>query len=72
MISEHFVGNRTQQVMARCGRKHGGAFCWVQIIHAKIIDVTTTCAARNEVQVLHMIGTEEGLMLWDSGLSEKQ
>ena len=59
MISEHFVGNRTQWVTARCGRKHGGAFCWVQILHAKIIYVTTTCAARKKVQVLRMRGTEE-------------
>jgi hypothetical protein len=35
MISEHFVGNRTQWVTARCGRKHVGVFCWVQIVHAK-------------------------------------
>jgi hypothetical protein len=35
MITEHFMGNRTQWVTARCGRKYGGAFCWVQIVHAK-------------------------------------
>ncbi len=69
MISEHFVGNRTQGVTARCGRKHGRAFCWVQIIHAKIINVSTTCAARNKV--LHMIGTEEVRKFWDLGLPEK-
>ena len=71
MISEHFVGNRTQWVTARCGRKHGGAFCWVQIVHAKINYVTTTCAARNEVQVLQMIGTEQVPTFWDLGLHEK-
>ncbi len=71
MISEHFVGNRTQRVTAGCGRKHGGAFCWVQIIHPKICYVTTTCAARNEVQVLRMIGTEQVPTFWDLGLHEK-
>ena len=71
MISEHSVGKRTQRVTARCGRKHGVAFCWVQIIHAMIINVTRTCAARNEVQVLHMIGTEEVPTFWDLGLPEK-
>jgi hypothetical protein len=59
MISELFVGNMTQQVTARCGRKHCGAFCWVQIVHAKILYITTTCAARDKVLVLRMIGTEE-------------
>ena len=71
MISEHSVGKRTQRVTARCGRKHGRAFCWVQIIHAKIIYIATTCAARNKVQVLRVIGTEEVLKFWDSGLPEK-
>ena len=71
MISEHFVGKRTQQVTARCGRKHGVAFCWVQVVHAKIIYVTTTCAARNEVQVLGMVGTEKVPTFWDLGLHEK-
>jgi hypothetical protein len=72
MISEHFVGHRRQRVMARCERKHGRAFCWVQIVHAKINYVTTTCAARNKVQVLHMIGTEEVPRFWDLGLHEKK
>ena len=72
MISEHFVGNRTQQVKARCGKKHGGVFCWVRIVHAKINYVTTTCAARNEVQVQRMIGTEEVLTFWDLGLHEEK
>ena len=72
MISEHFVGKRTQWVMARCERKHGGAFFWVQLVHAKIINVTTTCAARNKVQVLRMIGTEGVLTFWDLGLHEKK
>jgi hypothetical protein len=71
MIPEHFVGNRTQRVTARRGRKHGGAFCWVQIVHAKIIYVTMTCAARNKVQVLCMIGTEQVPTFWDLGLHEK-
>jgi hypothetical protein len=71
MISEHFVGNRTQWVTARCGRKHGCAFGWVQIIHVKIINVATTCAARNKVQVLRRIGTEEVPTFWDLGLPEK-
>jgi hypothetical protein len=51
--------------------KHGGAFCWVQIIHAKIINVAATCAARNNEQVLRMIGNEEVLTFWDSGWPEK-
>jgi hypothetical protein len=70
MNSEHFVGNRTQQVTS-CGRKHGGAFCSVQIVHAKINYITTTCAVRNKVQVLRMIGTEQVPMFWDLGLHEK-
>ena len=65
------MGNRTQGVTVKCGRKHGGAFCWVQIIHAKTINVATPYAARNKEQVLHMIGTEEVLTFWDSGLPEK-
>ena len=71
MISEHFVGNRAQWVAARCARKHGGAFCSVQIVHAKINYITTTCAVRNKVQVLRMIGTEQVPMFWDLGLHEK-
>ena len=71
MICEHFAGNRTQRVTARCGRKHGDAFCWVQIVYAKISYVTTTCAAWNEVQVLCMKGTEQVPMFWDLGLHEK-
>jgi hypothetical protein len=71
MVSEQFVGNRAQGITARCGRKHGGAFCWVQIVHAKICEVTTTCAARSEVQVLRMIGTEKVPTFWDLRLLEK-
>ena len=60
--------------MARCGRKHGCAFCWVQIVHAKIINVATTCAARNKVQVLRIIGTEARYKcfgIWDCLKSSK-
>jgi hypothetical protein len=71
MISEHFVGNRTQRATARCGR-NGGEFCLVQIVNAKINFITTTCAARNKVQVLHLIGTGQVPTFWDLGLHEKK
>jgi hypothetical protein len=58
--------------MARYGRKHGGVFCWIQIPQAKICYVTTTCAARNDVQVLHMIGSEQVPTFWDLGLNEQK
>jgi hypothetical protein len=67
MFLEHFVGSRTQSLeTARCGRKLGGAFCWFQIVHAN--SVTTTRAARNQVQVLcRYYGTGTNIL----GLHEK-